>query len=57
MHGEQAVNGQVIARVRAVIIRLKMAVPFYRRMHILLMNLCRSVVPDDGEDQNLVEEI
>jgi len=56
LHGEQSVNGQVTEHVHAVI-KLTLAVSFYRRMHILLMSLCHSVVPDDGEGQNLVEEI
>ena len=56
MHYEQSVNGRLIGHVHAVM-KLTLAVPSYRRMHILLMSLCRSVVPDDGEGQNLVEEI
>jgi hypothetical protein len=56
LHCEQSVNGQVMEHVHAVV-KLTMAVPFYRRMHILLMSLCHSVVLDDGEARNLVEEI
>jgi len=56
LHAEQSVNGEVTEHVHAVI-KLTPAVSFCRRMHILLMSLCHSVVPDDGEGQNLVEEI